>query len=642
MLLAKAEEGLVVAPECYRLYDALCASGDLGEKNRGATASPTMLDAKLSARVTAMPGLPESVTAVLRQRGSGKGLFDRLLGSNESADNDEYRARGRLMAALQAADQSVDGGEPSWPALGHLIGEVSFLQAWRQVAFLRSVNASADERVGQLAPLVAKHCCRSLIESRRDDPTARKQALQQLVKIHHHEEGLDLRAVCVLQEIEDFDPACWNRQSPWLTLVMDDVANDLVITSKGVPDWHVSAARRLLEVSPDSPYAKAVLVESDWPSVRKQAAAWEKDAGNQPALLVALGKHHDADGEYAAAVRCLEEAMRFAPEEETCYVLSRIYRQHGENEKWLATLENFLKTPDRGLAHARVREEIALRLMEDKQWAKALPYAEAAAQTGAAWAMMTAAYCHEGMRNWDAAEKYLQQVASAYQGSEAWWYFFCRRTGHGDVEAARRVAHDAIENYDPRVSDRCANYNYHITAGPYFLLEKKYDKALRFYEEDFGQKNNPYVGLQIALLADRLKDFKKRDAALQRIKERSAGYMREATGKPRKELIALADLIQLDLAHGGKGEIDLEAAAKIRAGTDGKEQTNFNYFLGTYLDLHGKAKWATHYWTRCMAYSGAMGDLTRTLAGAELVAHRLPADDDATGSRKIEESPQTK
>ena len=260
--------------------------GDLGEKNHGATASPTMLDAKLSARLTAMPGLPESVTAVLRQRGSGKGLFDRSWAAT-SRPTTTNTVRGRLMAALQAADQPVDGGEPSWPALGHLIGEVSFLQAWRQVAFLRSVNASAGDSVTQLMPLVAKHCCRSLIESRRDDPSAEASPatigedppLRRRARSAGSARAPGNRGI---------DPACWNRQSPWLTLVMDDVANDLVITSKGVPDWHVSAARRLLEVSPDSPYAKAVLVESDWPSVRKQAAAWEKDAGNQPALLVAL------------------------------------------------------------------------------------------------------------------------------------------------------------------------------------------------------------------------------------------------------------------------------------------------------------------------------------------------------------------
>ena len=65
--------------------------------------------------------------------------------------------------------------------------------------------------------------------------------------------------------------------------------------------------------------------------------------------------------------------------------------------------------------------------------------------------------------------------------------------------------------------------------------------------------------------------------------------MREATGKPRSELIALADLIAQDLAHGGKGEIDLKAADKISAGAStAQEKVNFNAFLAGYLDLHGK------------------------------------------------------
>ena len=49
-------------------------------------------------------------------------------------------------------------------------------------------------------------------------------------------------------------------------------------------------------------------------------------------------------------------------------------------------------------------------------------------------------------------------------------------------------------------------------------LEQQYDKALDHFEGKFAKTNNPFAGLCEALLADRLKDAEKRDAALQQIK----------------------------------------------------------------------------------------------------------------------------
>jgi hypothetical protein len=167
------------------------------------------------------------------------------------------------------------------------------------------------------------------------------------------------------------------------------------------------------------------------------------------------------------------------------------------------------------------------------------------------------------------------------------------------------------------------------------MLEEQYEEALDHFEGKFAKTNNPFVGLRIALLADRLKDAKKRDAALQQIKAKGAGYMREGTGKPRPELIALADLIAQDLAHGGKGEIDLKAADKIcAAAIDSAEKINFDAFLAGYLDLHGKKDDAVRYWRRCLGFTKVMYDLNRTVAGAELIARGLKPEAEAEKPKK--------
>ena len=315
--VSKAKELLPSMPECYPFYDGLCANGDLDEIQQGASRRQTCWATKLYPELAAMSGLPESVTEILKQGGGGKGFLENLLAGDEAAPAEEFRTRGRLMAALRAAGTPTadgrapaDRGEPSWSALGNLISETSFLQTWRQVHFCEVRDGNADEFLARAAPLVAVHRYRASLESHASNPAAQKKAREQLAKINEREEGLDLRGICMFQEFYEYDRKRWDAQDPAIWLTMDKVANDLFVWAENMHDCYSEASHQLLEISPDSPYAKAAMVECDWPNVRHKAAAWEKDAGRQPVLLVALAKRHEEDGDCAAAMRCLQAALR--------------------------------------------------------------------------------------------------------------------------------------------------------------------------------------------------------------------------------------------------------------------------------------------------------------------------------------------
>ena len=143
-------------------------------------------------------------------------------------------------------------------------------------------------------------------------------------------------------------------------------------------------------------------------------------------------------------------------------------------------------------------------------------------------------------------------------------------------------------------------------------------------------------------MADRLKDPKKRDEILQEVKTKGATYMHQITGKPRRELLALADLITQDLAHGGKAAIDLNAADKISATADATERMKFNCILAIYSDLHGKQDKAIQYWRRCVACTAAMDNPLRTVAAAELIAHGQKAEIAAAEEGPKSKKPQGK
>ena len=70
-------------------------------------------------------------------------------------------------------------------------------------------------------------------------------------------------------------------------------------------------------------------------------------------------------------------------------------RKKGDVGKWRTTLERFLIQEDVALYHARIRCDIAEQYMKDREYEKALPYAEKAAGTWAEWAMESAAEANE-------------------------------------------------------------------------------------------------------------------------------------------------------------------------------------------------------------------------------------------------------
>ena len=106
-------------------------------------------------------------------------------------------------------------------------------------------------------------------------------------------------------------------------------------------------------------------------------------------------------------------------------------------DRWKEALEASLKEEDLGLDHASARVEIANYYMEQKQWDKARPYAEQAAMTWAEWAMVCAGRCAEGEKDWNRAEQWYSRATQRYPSTDwAAWYFFCKRTGQGNLEAA--------------------------------------------------------------------------------------------------------------------------------------------------------------------------------------------------------------
>jgi tetratricopeptide (TPR) repeat protein len=625
-------------PECYTLSDGICRQGGVATGHAGTTAWIMVAGRTLYRRLAAMPGLPEEAARITREadRAAEAG------GDEEDAPRfdaaKEFPRRAGLVRALCEAEKPGkapgSSGEPSWACLGCLIRELAFIQVWHRAQFqARLLGVPTDNFLKLAAPLVAGHPYRPYLESFASGGQGGQAAA-----------GFRITKTDAL-EIQEESMLAWydslHRGEKSLRAVLceqvDETADQLgALMAWSTPDCFQQRTARLLATSPFSPFAKAFGIERCGDSFKAQFPAWEEEARRYPRMAQAMAHRALAGRRRDEAAKWFKAAIARSPSYDLYAALADLYRSQGKTDEWRATLEEYLKQPDYGLDHATVRVQIARQYMRLKQWDKATPYAQAAAETYASWALQAAAECFEARQDWKAAEEIYKAIFERYPvgSAVADWYGFCRRTGHGDVKAARQAAKDY---FDEHPQERLPSV---------YVLEKDLPKARERYQRLFQMGHDPLYAMHVALLSDQLHEDAARDAALAEIKEaaaraeaaRNAGnrVMRNLTGTTEC-VTALAGLITDDLAKGGKGQIDLaaadrlcEAAAKQRfvlphslAIHFPPPKLSFHYFLGCYLDLHGKPKEAIECWKKCVAQTQNMLDQYRTLAGAALCDHGI-------------------
>lgn len=644
-----ALEALQNIPECYFVHDKLCEYAGISLLHSATLAPIKILGETVYGRLESIPDLPPRVSAVMTaKRILDSRLWARMNGDEPPSWENEFPIRRVLINALRdttelTAANAKDGapdiirGEPSWAALGTLIRDISFLQVCRRAKFERDQwNVPTDKWMETAAPLAEGHPFKPFFDSFTWSQNKRQDALSRLYKVDVS--GVDLAASALYSPFT----YCKDQSRPtqfWRN--QDFIVGDLVATlrildrTKDAPkETVVPLTKTLLGISPYSPMARAVLVRCDWEGSQPTIAQWEKEAAPYPGLLSALAQRYIEAKRYADAERSLKLALEILPGDVVIWrQLADAYRLQGKTDRWVATLEEYLQKPDYDLNHSRVQSDIAQYYMDHKEWRKALPYAEGAAQSYAGFGLIAAAKCHEGLRHWDQAEKYHQACSERYESSSLSWYFFCRRTGHGDVEAAR----DHVKSQLTKGKDS----SYHATAFElvaFYLLEKRPEMALTAMEQAPANDLGSYDIVWSALIADLAGDVKRRDAALERVKTLAAEPNRknqdgnadanDNTLFADEGVHVLADLIINDLKKGGKGQIDLNAADKLTASYDLWFRSWFYYYLGQYLDIHGRRSDADRCMKQCM--SSSEQGFHRILASAMLVEHgNKPEDFDA-------------
>ena len=229
---------------------------------------------------------------------------------------------------------------------------------------------------------------------------------------------------------------------------------------------------------------------------------------------------------------------------------------------------------------------IADDLMKDGRYAEAWPYAEAAAQTWAGWAMQCAQNCAEGLKNWDAAEEYARALSERYP-DQSWtdWFVFCERTGHGDITGARawtkEYARDLLENPDlPAYSLIVVSY-VHVVCGD----KAKAAIALRKVPKDVSDQH--YL-ISLAAVADLADANDVRDAAFERF---CTAYKTDSP-KTTQALQVIRDAI----AAKKPGELDLKTIDGIFEKAPNAGSIGAAFVVAAHLMANGHRDLAKRFW----------------------------------------------
>jgi hypothetical protein len=589
--------------DCYRAYDVICTNGELRDLHFATTRGPDAFTALLPIKLKSLKPLPATVRQPLENN------MDELA---------------LLTALKQAGRAGQDTGEPSWGVLAQLASEVRFVQVWRRLAFMiQKWSVPVDDYWADVKPSVARHRFYKYVESLTLPPREAREAIAKLA------DGFDPTDVETKEEpltdqIRDagfpIGQILWAFCCVHCESGAADIASIIAGSNKKVETAHV-----LLKLSPYSAFAMATLVEHDWNNVKGDIAGWREKVHDNPALLAALGKKYSELKQFDQAEEHLARYVELSSDRWAYDALAACYLARGDHARWRTTLDNYLtKTEDAGLEHAKVRVAIADDLMKDGRYAEAWPYAEAAAQTWAGWAMTCAQNCAEGLEKWDTAEGYARASSERYPGSMwAVWFLFCERTGHGDLAAARAFTKDfsseLLKNPDLSTDSLLLVSYVQLLCGD----KANAAAALRRMPKDTSEQI--YI-ISMAATGDLAGAPEVRDAGLERF---CTSFKTSAPNTTQ-----VFQLIRDAIAAKKPGELDLKAIDGIFekvpiAGTAGAA-----FVVAGHLMANGHKDLAKRYWQRA-SHQENPSFWWRVFALSILRQHYPNQADDDTGPREV-------
>lgn len=605
--LRTAHSLLEVEPHCLRAMDAVLDDAPLGVLNQYSTAAPVALVESLSDELSQIDGLPADVSKLLESK----------------LEADDVGGLRILINDLRTAGQDgSDVSEPSLMVAANLIHDMTFVHIWRRV-YLENVmyGWKSSNRLDAYRELYEEHPYGQFIESFHPDDDHVNGALQSLSKSTVTDPHLEATEEPMVDRLSEhgFEEAAALKST---VLRHDDQTfRDGLhyLHAMGQDETAKKLTRLLREISPHQSATLAACIVYDWEYAEPHASEWEEQFQDDPLIQTSLARRYLALNQLSSAERCLKARIKSLPDQDSYSRLASLYQQKDDEENWVQTLVESLEVRSYGLETTTSLVQLARHFMKKKESKRAVEYADRAAKSAAGWAYQCAAECHEQTGDWKGSEAYVRRSAKHYAGTEPSWYFWCRRTGRGDVAEARRFATSRLAELE---SSESAEEK--LDAAIFRYCEGDTLQALKILRESFVVDSNPHIGLTASLIADESGDQKLRDRLLQ-----------ESLDAARAQGGSLGNLIH-DFSNALLTEKAIPIDAKmcdwrLHLLPDGEPTAQW-YYLGRFLLTRGQNEEAITYLS--LAATSPQEGKFNTLAGITLT--RLGVETDAMRLTEID------
>lgn len=490
-VLQAYEDVAAEIPSAWGIYAGLNRYRSLRTIRVAAPESMAAWAAKLPRSVRKLAGLPGEV----RQKAKANGGMQFLLPKNFRRSDSAMRPH-QITRALRRADAKDMAISLPWSSLAFLIDDEQFLQVARFMRMsLNATESNYSQTVDRLVPLVKGHRYEPYIEGFRfynrggDNVAKYKATLSKIKRLPDARKNMYWLVKLISDYgVPDLEEITMNYDSTGRA-VMENVLqwNNLKggnLIESSSRKWYAARAKDLRSFFPHSVVGIRIAVQTaDQPEL-KQLKKWEQQLKSDSIGLALLGRHYQTMGDTDEAIRILKASLDGHRVFLVTKQLANLHYDQDDYEAWESTWLDLMRSEGRGMTSSAAAGEVAWGYTARGMWRDAKPYAETAAEVWSSHGLGIASDVTEQLGLWDESEHWVKSQSTSYPSYRgASWYFWCRRTGRGDLNAARQLAekHFGATGTD-RSRTACVN------RGVYFLMEgdakrslAAYEKALQFY-----------------------------------------------------------------------------------------------------------------------------------------------------------------
>jgi tetratricopeptide (TPR) repeat protein len=618
LVMSAGDRALNVIPECYWIFDLLDFLGGVSLKHVTTVHGPKVLQETVSQRLRLIPRLPKGIEKELNDAAPDNPDQD-----IDPAWSAGVRRPALVRALVKAGMTAEDKGEPSWEFLGRMLEDVSLVHVYRRLSFFHANLALPLENYQAQLPLAYKvvtdHPYAPVLKYAVVDPQYYAAEIQErFSNLRIVDADISSRPLAALSwyglpDTETVGHLLWKV----IQRHADDVSRDLELLAEVNDTPGVVFYHRLRAVSPKSPIGAAFFISELDDFDEKRYQSIEQEFGDHPIVLRNLGESYTRFMKYDEAERVLKEYVKRWPDIKGNRRLADVYLKQKKYDEWKNALDESLKFDDAGLEHAQVRVEIAKYLMEHDRLDDAIPYADDAARTGAGWALLVAADVHEAAGDLDRAGELMRANSERYMTDRYKWFFWCRKTGHGDEKKAQDLVMTQVDDMKSSTlpADLDLLGDIYVMLGQQDLARKACQSALEAGGSDFVLD-----GIHAIILADAANHADARDVLLDTTVQRI----------PRNFPTELGFVMWLKKVYGPAPDAKTDDAAleKLidRADEESAERLILSYYAARHYQHRGRSDHAQRYVQRCLKepYS-VRGNTAFAMAGA--LARELEAKD---------------